>query len=103
MPSHPRDLGRGPSAHLWKSDDLTLYSLRLLRDFSLSLRAVGDTHPARLRPSAQSYYDSRAATHGGEHNEGMTKTYNRFHDIYETGSRIVELRDLHTAMDRAVT
>ena len=32
----------------------------------------------------------------------MTRIYNRFHDIYETHPRIVELRDLHAAMDRTV-
>ena len=34
--------------------------------------------------------------------EGMTKTYNRFHDPYENDSDIVKLRELHAAMDRAV-
>ena len=34
--------------------------------------------------------------------EGLTKTYNRFHDPDETDSEIAELRDLHAAMDRAV-
>ena len=34
--------------------------------------------------------------------EGMTRTYNRFHDIYEADPRVVELRDLQAAMDRAV-
>ena len=37
-----------------------------------------------------------------DYDEGMTRTYNRFHDIYETYRRIVELRELHTAMDLAV-
>ena len=37
-----------------------------------------------------------------ENGEGMTKTYNRFHDIYETDERIVALRELHAAMDQAV-
>ena len=37
-----------------------------------------------------------------ENDEGMTRTYNRFHDIYETDPRIIELRELHAAMDRAV-
>ena len=32
----------------------------------------------------------------------MTKTYNRFHDIYENNPRITELRELHASMDRAV-
>ena len=33
--------------------------------------------------------------------EGMTKTYNRFHDPNEGSSDILELRELHQAMDRA--
>ena len=35
-------------------------------------------------------------------NEGMTKTYNRFHDPDETAEDIQRLRELHAAMDRAV-
>ncbi len=35
-------------------------------------------------------------------NEGMTKTYNRFHDRNERREDIAHLRDLHTEMDRAV-
>jgi hypothetical protein len=35
-------------------------------------------------------------------NEGMTKTYNRFHDRTETGADVIRLRELHTEMDRAV-
>ena len=34
--------------------------------------------------------------------EGMTKVYNRFHDPYERDSSVLELRELHAAMDRAV-
>ena len=34
--------------------------------------------------------------------EGMTKTYNRFHDPYADSTDIDELRRLHAAMDRAV-
>ena len=34
--------------------------------------------------------------------EGMTKTYNRFHDPDEADPEITKLRDLHAAMDRAV-
>ena len=34
--------------------------------------------------------------------EGMTKTYNRFHDPYEDDADIAEVRRLHAAMDRAV-
>ena len=36
------------------------------------------------------------------HDEGLTKTYNRFHDPDETDPAIAQLRDLHTAMDRTV-
>ena len=35
-------------------------------------------------------------------NEGMTKTFNRFHDPTETADDIQRLRELHAAMDRAV-
>jgi hypothetical protein len=35
-------------------------------------------------------------------NEGLTKTYNRFHDPHEKSSEIAHLRELHEAMDRAV-
>ena len=34
--------------------------------------------------------------------EGLTKTYNRFHNPEETASDIAQLRDLHVAMDQAV-
>ena len=35
-------------------------------------------------------------------NEGLTSTYNRFHDPSETSSGLMELRNLHGEMDRAV-
>jgi hypothetical protein len=35
-------------------------------------------------------------------NEGLTKTYNRFHDRGEQSDDIRRLRELHAAMDRAV-
>ena len=54
-----------------------------------------------LESAGKVYYEHRAALMV-ENDEGMTKTYNRFHDIYEHDSRIVELRELHAAMDRAV-
>ena len=36
------------------------------------------------------------------HDEGLTKTYNRFHDPDETDPAIARLRDLHSDMDRVV-
>ena len=48
-----------------------------------------------------SYYDFRAELMA-QNNEGLTKTYNRFHDPYERAiPRIEQLRQLHTEMDRA--
>ena len=35
-------------------------------------------------------------------NEGLTKTYNRFHEPEETDSQIMELRRLHGEMDQVV-
>lgn len=34
--------------------------------------------------------------------EGLTKTYNRFHNQHERSAEILQLRELHAAMDRAV-
>ena len=59
-----------------------------------------ETHPA-LESAGEAYYDFRAALMS-ENDEGMTKTYNRFHDPDERDPRIAELRRLHAAMDRAV-
>ena len=47
------------------------------------------------------YHEYRAALMITNH-EGMTRTYNRFHDPYEDNPRIAELRILHAVMDRAV-
>ena len=47
------------------------------------------------------YHEYRAALMIAN-DEGMTMTYNRFHDPYENDPRIAELRVLHGAMDRAV-
>ena len=59
-----------------------------------------ETQPA-LETAGKAYYEYRA-TLMMEHDEGMTKTYNRFHDCYENDPGIAKLRDLHAAMDRAV-
>ena len=54
-----------------------------------------------LEAPGNAYYDYRAALMV-ENNEGLTKTYNRFHDPNEGSPAIAKLRDLHAAMDRAV-
>ena len=50
---------------------------------------------------ARAYHDHRAALMVAR-SEGMTKTYNRFHDRSESADDIQRLRELHAAMDRAV-
>ena len=59
-----------------------------------------ETHPS-LEAVGKAYYEFRAELMVSN-NEGMTKTYNRFHDPYEDDSRIMRLRELHGDMDRAV-
>lgn len=59
-----------------------------------------ETHPA-IEAAGRAYYDFRAALMI-RNDEGLTKTYNRFHDPDESDPDILELRRLHAAMDRAV-
>ena len=59
-----------------------------------------ETHPA-LETAGREYYEFRAALMV-RNNEGLTKIYNRFQDREERDPKIVTLRELHTAMDRAV-
>jgi hypothetical protein len=59
-----------------------------------------ETDP-RLEKAGQAYCGFRAALMV-RNNEGLTKTYNRFHDSDERSPDILKLRDLHAAMDRAV-
>ena len=54
-----------------------------------------------LEVVGKEYYEFRAALML-RNGEGMTKTYNRFHDPYENAADILELRRLHQAMDQAV-
>ncbi len=56
---------------------------------------------AKLETAGKEYYEFRAALMV-KNNEGLTKTNNRFHDPNETSAEIKKLRELHTAMDRAV-
>ncbi len=59
-----------------------------------------EAHPA-LEAAGKAYYEHRAALMV-ENDEGLTKTYNRFHDPYENAPEIDKLRELHAAMDCAV-
>jgi hypothetical protein len=55
---------------------------------------------SELEAAGQAYHDRRASLMVAR-NEGMTKAYNRFHDINEKANDIVKLRELHAEMDRA--
>ena len=59
-----------------------------------------ESHPD-LEAAGTTYYDFRAALMV-RNGEGLTRTYNRFHDRYENDPEIATLRELHAAMDRAV-
>lgn len=54
-----------------------------------------------LEAPGQAYYEFRADLMV-RNDEGLTKTYNRFHDPDEDSADILKLRELHGAMDRAV-
>lgn len=60
-----------------------------------------EAHRAALEAAGETYYEYRAALMV-RNDQGLTATYNRFHDPEETDPEILQLRALHTAMDRAV-
>jgi len=59
-----------------------------------------ETNP-ELESIGQEYYEFRAALMI-RNNQGLTATYNRFHDPEEDDSDILKLRQLHTQMDTTV-
>ncbi len=59
-----------------------------------------ETDP-KLEAVGKEYYEFRAGLML-KNDEGLTKTYNRFHDPEERDPEILRLRELHAAMDRAV-
>ena len=54
-----------------------------------------------LEEIGKTYYEYRAELMV-KNNQGLTDTYNRFHDPNETDPEILQLRDLHAQMDQAV-
>ena len=54
-----------------------------------------------LETAGKTYYEFRADLMV-RHNQGLTATYNRFHDPDETNPDILKLRELHAECDRAV-
>jgi hypothetical protein len=59
-----------------------------------------ETNPT-LEAIGQTYYEYRADLMV-RHNQGLTDTYNRFHDPEERNPDILKLRHLHDQMDQAV-
>jgi hypothetical protein len=59
-----------------------------------------ETNPC-LEQAGRDYYEYRAALMV-RNNEGLTKTYNRFHDPNERSADILKVRELHAAVHRAV-
>jgi hypothetical protein len=62
---------------------------------------INAEHHERLEQTGAGYYRFRAVLMT-ERDQGLTATYNRFHDPNETSEDILKLRDLHDQMDRAV-
>jgi hypothetical protein len=56
---------------------------------------------APLLAIGETYYQYRAALMVSN-KQGLTKTYNRFHDREDSSQEIAKLRELHECMDRAV-
>jgi hypothetical protein len=56
---------------------------------------------AELQSTGRTYYEFRSALMVRKR-EGLTKTYNRFHDPHERDAEILKLRELHATMDRAM-
>jgi hypothetical protein len=65
------------------------------------LAPLPDGRGSTVERAGREYYEFRAALMV-QNNEGLTKTYNRFHDPNERSPDILRLRELHAAMDRAV-
>jgi hypothetical protein len=76
-------------------DDLTYNPSDCCETFPFSFETEGQTN------AGHQYYRYRAAVMMNSE-QGLTKTYNRFHDPHEQSSEIWHLRELHAAMDRAV-
>lgn len=62
---------------------------------------VGFESDPTLEAAGKAYYEFRADLMV-RNDEGLTKTYNRFHDPNEPSANIRRLRELHAAMDQAV-
>ena len=97
LQSRPHEIWRRFFGSTMK-DDLTYNPSDVFETFPFP---IGWTANPGLDAAGEAYYDFRADLMVNN-NEGLTKTYNRFHDRNDHDPAIVELRALHAAMDRAV-
>jgi hypothetical protein len=79
-------------------DDLVYTTTTCFETFPFPL---GFETNAALEATGREYYEFRA-TLMVQNNEGLTKTYNRFHDPEDSSPDIIKLRELHAKMDAAV-
>jgi len=79
-------------------DDLTYNPSDVFETFPFP---VGWTADPALEAAGEAYYSFRADLMR-DNDEGLTKTYNRFHDAEQHDPDIIRLRELHAEMDRAV-
>ena len=89
--------GRGSPARRWKTES-AIDHLDCFETFPFPENWKSN---AVLEAVGKAYYEFRAALMVNN-NEGLTKTYNRFHDPEERDPEILKLRELHAAIDRAV-
>ena len=97
LQSRPHEISRRFFGSSLK-DDLTYNPSDVFETFPFPRNL---THDQGLDAAGQAYYDVRADLMV-QNDEGLTKTYNRFHDPEDHDPQILELRALHAAMDRAV-
>jgi hypothetical protein len=91
----------GAAASDWRRCIASCGLVRCLVHFETFPFPPGSETDAILEAAGQIYHDHRAALMVAA-NEGMTKTYNRFHKSDERSEPIRRLRELHDEMDRAV-
>lgn len=86
---------------------LTKYSSSMRTDVRYTPSDCFETFPfpityESINEIGRIYYEQRQSIMQGRQ-EGLTKTYNRFHDQHETSEDIQKLRKLHVEMDNAVS
>ena len=82
------------------------YASTLKTDLRYTLAKCLETFPfpktsTNIEQIGDTYYETRSEIMLTRQ-EGLTKTYNRFHDLDETANDITKLRELHIEMDQTV-